>query len=433
MSYDFYCQSSGGSDNNSGSSKDSPDWTGTVNCSGNTTLTRASGSAWTSALVGEFVRIDPGGGDDSNLRISAFVDSSTLTLAENGPSVTGATANVGGAFATIQEADDNIPTYASGSSVDADMNLYLMGSWTLSAFICFDNNKNTYDTGRRRIISDGLSSWGDGNRANINLNGSYALKLNTSLTCKQYSLIGLEIQNGLVAMIQDVNGDGLFCYDCYIHDILAFGFACSGKAMILNCEVEDCGMTAITIASHGATVGNYVHNASRGTAIGIKTSGGFAAHNEVKGCQYGIEAVLGSGTIYNTIYDCDYAFYPYKSSGGYLCLLMNNLLDGDSGAIQDPIQHINLGNKGRNGSGGQDDMYHPYPSIEDYDNGLEDLSSAVLAIDSEWWNSGWRTGKPSTSWANAYTSPGAIQKKNEMGMRRTRGGVYANPKQMIGV
>ena len=116
MSYEFYCDPATGSDDNSGSSTSAVAWTGTVTCAGNTSVTNTGGGDWsTSGWVGKFIRIDPGGANDTNLRIVLVVSATQMVVAEDGPTVTDATANIDGPFATLQGMEDNVPAYnASG-------------------------------------------------------------------------------------------------------------------------------------------------------------------------------------------------------------------------------------------------------------------------------------------------------------------------------
>lgn len=175
MSYNFYVQSTG-NDNNSGSSaSDSPIWTGTVTCAGSTTtLTKASGADWTAALVGQFIRIDPGGANDCNLRIVSVEAADSLTLAENGPTVTGATGNIGGALASLDAAFGTdypsasvIPYGEAGKSVDSDVTVWIKAATYVPSAVSLLVTSATQDTNKmaRRFIGY-VTTPGDGGFVN---------------------------------------------------------------------------------------------------------------------------------------------------------------------------------------------------------------------------------------------------------------------------
>ncbi|MFQ5495969.1 MAG: hypothetical protein ACE5EX_11375, partial [Phycisphaerae bacterium] len=126
---------------------------------------------------------------------------------------------------------------------------------------------------------------------------------------------------------------------------------------------------------------------------------------------------------------CHSCTYPFSSSTARTNQsAINSLLSGTNG-FQNSAGTLTLGSKGNNALAGRDLKYHPDPTSDDFDSTLETLTSAVLAEDSSWWNTGWRGGVPSAVWDDTYTSPGAHGKPYELGRRRTRRGVFANPTQ----
>jgi hypothetical protein len=167
MSYDFWVDINAAGDLGSGCTQDlTPAWTGTVDISG-TAVTAVTGGNFPTALFDgkHFLRVDPDGAGDANIRIASG-DDTTLVLSESGGTLTGATANIGGAFKTPEKAigtslaASKIP-YANGTSINSDINIYVKaGTYIIAGELKVASS--TQDTVKLRRRIKGIGGFSNG-------------------------------------------------------------------------------------------------------------------------------------------------------------------------------------------------------------------------------------------------------------------------------
>jgi hypothetical protein len=126
-------------------------------CAGNTTVTSATGG-FTSAMIGNLMYLSSGPGW---YEITAYTDTNTVTIDQNGPNASGMTANVGGALLTIGQV-------ASLASANFSFDTWVRGgTYQLSSGITFANSANVYGT----FLKGYSTSRGDGGKPLIQHNG----------------------------------------------------------------------------------------------------------------------------------------------------------------------------------------------------------------------------------------------------------------------
>lgn len=230
-----------------------------IACSATTTVTSATGG-FTSAMIGNAIRITGGGATSGWYFITARTDTNTITVDRTPGTVTAGTGKVGGGLATYQSVWDS--ANATGNKCVAGNTIYLQGSGS-SAPTSDDYTFTSYIIPVPGDTTNGLVRM-------IGENGMPRIRGN-GLVTYQASRIWLENiyittnsnSNGTLGMIcADPSGSGVFIVDCVLNTAgqsSIVGTVLSQGSGIYNTEVIGVAAGSPTSSSgcYGISINGY--------------------------------------------------------------------------------------------------------------------------------------------------------------------------------
>jgi hypothetical protein len=253
-----------------------------VACSSNTTVTSTTGG-FTSAMIGNAIRITGGGATSGYYFITAVGSLTSITVDRTPGAVTNGTGKVGGAAATWQRVANN--SSSAGDKCVGGNTVFIRGAgsdtptsndytFTGSTVSPAGDSTNSYvkfvgENGRPRLQGDGLmwsncswcwwenlyittSSNTSGTSGMISANGNCVIKNLVVNTNNQTSMAGLSATNSNV-VIYDTEvfaTTGTPSTSASSYGILASSYA----LRVVGCHIHNCRNTGIQDASGGAGV-----------------------------------------------------------------------------------------------------------------------------------------------------------------------------------
>ena len=457
--YNFYVDGDNGNDDYSGSSV-SLRWSGTLTSDiVGKRLTRGGGDdafvegapGVGNVSVGDFVRFDPGGGDDANVRVTNIGDPFVDVVDSVGNTLTKA-ANIGGMFASIQSADDNIPNAVVGTSVDADVDIYVRAldggaAYTPGAILTFDNNTSAY---YRRIIGWAddwnLGGWqtdGTLHGPIIDFGGANNWYVSfPSAGGDRYMFMNFEVRNtnttatstGIIDTGSSANG--VIIMNCKIHDNQngqAVSLEGSGDWLIA-CDITDYKNIGVYCA-YGRLLGCRVHTNAGVIFPPIELRNDAAALycvvEDVTGlhASYGAIRMAASGAfiVGCTVHSCNQGITD--NSGVYGQAVINSISTGSDANEGLVCQYgAMLLGVAYNSKTGPTTTMQPIPD-EDILLQIAAVTDEIMGIGSGVFNAGWMELLPMSLRAECFATMGAHKRK--ILPPALRAGAYANIGQSV--
>lgn len=355
--------------NSAGNNKSTTDAVGV----GTTTLTSATAS-FTSAIVGNIIYITGTGATTGWYEVTAFTNSTTVTLDRSPGTGTGWTMNIGGALNTVSQAYTNA-TASNTIWIKATNTYTVTATLTLTGanllpfqFIGYtttrgDGGQITWTTSTNSIILLTMGAVGynylfqniiftntassTANCIDGGLSGQSSLIRFKNCTFSGFAIaIALGYANGI-----RFNGMFLFMETCEITSSTSHGVTCSGTNWFTNCYIHGNGGNGIhiTAVQSGDTAGGAVHidrcviydNTEIGVYIDQMAASGGSIQNyawpHLENCAVvdngsdGIKINSGSGdhnalVCKNTVIESNggYGINNNSSTTGYLFIFYNN-------------------------------------------------------------------------------------------------------------
>lgn len=312
-----------------------------IACSNTTTVTSATGG-FTSAMIGNAIRITGGGATSGYYFITGQTDTNTVTVDRTPGTVTNGTARVGGAAANFTAA-----IFASGNSAGnkavAGNTIYIRGSGSDTPSSA-DYTMSTWVTPTNGDATSGyLKIWGENGRPYISVNG--LLLYNASYQWYKNLWVHVTGVNGSAGVINTKDWAKIDNCRINMNNNAVIGISLtSGDSIVKNCHINGGqssasanapGSNGITANGLGATISGCVIRGCRdhgisatNTQTGLRIVDCIIRNNRGSGVYIQGSAGYQAAVVRGNVIDANFTHGIHVNTTAALreCLIENNLI-----------------------------------------------------------------------------------------------------------